>query len=61
VKQRGATKTPSRFIAFRATAEDQSNIAAILAAGLADDLSGAIRCGLERAAKTAKRLLKGKR
>jgi hypothetical protein len=57
VKQRGATKTPSRFIAFRATAEDQSNIAAILA----DDLSGAIRCGLERAAKTAKRLLKGKR
>lgn len=49
---------PSRFVAFRATAEDQSNIRAILDAGIAENLSDAIRCSLAITAKAARRFLK---
>ncbi|HEV8573538.1 MAG TPA: hypothetical protein VGR43_02415 [Dehalococcoidia bacterium] len=47
----------SRFVGIRLTPADQTNLRAIIAAGLADNISDAIRCGLECAAAKARRLL----
>ena len=57
VEQRAEGRTPSKFVGMRLNSEDQRNLQAILVAGLAENTSDAIRCGLKCASSKARRLL----
>lgn len=58
VEQRGTKRQASRFSGIRLNVRDQENVALIIRAGLAQSISDAIRYGLERGARIAKRMLK---
>lgn len=58
VEQRGVSRKPSRFFAIRLNEEDQKSVEAIIRAGLAENITDAIRCALFLGARAAQRVIK---
>lgn len=57
VQQRAGNRKPSIHVGVRLDAEAQGNLRAILDAGIADNVTDAVKCGLRAGAKIARRVI----